>query len=81
MPNAVTVESPTKVDDELLQRVRLAHCCYEGKEPHQCIGSVLISQHGVALLCNLCGSDKPTVCVLRTCHHEDDLRVKSDWRI
>lgn len=69
---SISIESSISIDDTMLQRVRLAHCSYEGDDSahFKCVGSILISRHGVLLLCNLCGSDKPTICIIQSCNHE-----------
>jgi len=72
MPKQVQLNAPLVIDDALLEMVRIAHCSYEGEdtETHRCVGSCLISPHGVSLLCSLCGSEKPLACEIQRCEHE-----------
>jgi hypothetical protein len=50
-------------DHPVEQAVRRSHCSHKDRDDpqHQCVGTCLITSHGVTLDCKACGSDERTI--------------------
>lgn len=58
---SVRVQASFEITDDILEQTRRAHCSHDNasESEYQCVGSMLITPHGIGLACNLCGNERP----------------------